>query len=376
MIQKDFAQKLLQWYSRHKRDLPWRKTKDPYRIWISEVMLQQTTVAAVIPYYERWFRLFPDIPALNRASLQTILKAWEGLGYYQRARNLKKAAEQIMEHHDGKVPEDYQELIRLPGFGPYITGAVLSITLDLPYPVIDANVKRILMRLMRLNKEVSAVKEKSLRDYLEPLLPSKQMGNFNQALMEMGALVCRPKNPSCLICPVTEHCRALVSGEQEVIPVPKKRRYKKARAVIGIIKEDGKYLIQKRPPVGLLADLWEFPGGKIKTNETERQALQREIKEELNAEIQNPVFLTRVKHSYTQFQVSLFAYECHLKERLKLPKQGYRWVTLQGMRRFPFPSGSIRIIRFLEEKEKESGEKSGSFSATPFDPAGEDNHTK
>ena len=355
MSQTGFSRQILHWYNRHKRDLPWRQTKDPYRIWVSEVMLQQTVVKTVIPYYERWIRLFPDIRALGRAPLQKVLKAWEGLGYYQRAKNLKAAAEHILEDFGGEIPADYQTLIRLPGFGPYITAAVLSIAFDLPFPVIDANVKRVLMRLKGIKREVGSVKEESFKDFLSPLTPSRGMGNFNQAFMELGALLCRPKNPSCLLCPVSEFCTAFLQGEQEVIPIPKKRSYRKIRAVIGIVREEGKYLIQKRPSEGLLADLWEFPGGKVKTGETDQEALRREFREELNAEITGPVFLTQVNHSYTHFQVNLRAYECRFSETPRLPKRDYRWVTLRGMFRFPFPSGSVRIIKFLKERQKKEG---------------------
>jgi A/G-specific adenine glycosylase len=176
------------------------------------------------------------------------------------------------------------------------------------------------------------------------------MGIFNQALMELGSLVCRSKNPQCLLCPVIDFCKAYESGEQEVIPIPEKRSYNKIQAVIGIIEKKGKFLIQKRPSTGLLADLWEFPGGKIKKGETVVQALDREIHEEMGTNIDKPKFLTTVQHSYTQFQVTLHAYECALKRDPSLDKNRHRWVSLAGMHHFPFPSGSAKVIRFLGEK--------------------------
>jgi len=353
MDHKSFSRKILLWYGHNKRDLPWRKTGDPYKIWISEIMLQQTTVPAVIPYYEKWFVLFPDIMTLNKAPLQTVLKAWQGLGYYQRAKNMKAAASIIMDKHGGQIPNSYDELIGLPGFGPYTTAAVLSIAYDLPYPVLDANVRRVAMRLKGLKKEASTTNDPVLSEFLKPLLPQKRMGTFNQALMELGSLICRSHNPSCLSCPVADFCMAYQKGEQEVIPTPQKRKYKKIEAVIGIISEDGRFLIQQRPPMGLLADLWEFPGGKKEEGESLEQALKREIKEELNTDIQDIRFLTRVHHSYTQFQVTLHAFECRLQKELQIKGKNMRWITLKGLRRFPFPSGSVKIVKFLEKQRSQ-----------------------
>jgi len=348
----DFRRKLRLWYQKNHRELPWRQTHDSYKIWVSEVMLQQTTVQAVIPYYRNWITLFPDAEALIRAPLQKILKAWQGLGYYQRAKNLHKAAKIIVEKFDGQIPQDYDELIKLPGFGSYITAAVLSFSFDKPFPVIDANVRRILMRLMRMRSEASPNNDKILLDFLKPYFPQKKAGDFNQAMMELGALICRVKNPLCLLCPFLEFCEAFKTGEQEIIPTPKKRIYKKIEAAVGIIQEQGKYLIQKRPSKGLLADLWEFPGGKRKADESLEEALRREIKEELAADIAEEKFLTRVRHAYTQFQVTLSAYECSLKNKPHLKKGQHKWVTLKALRRFPFPSGSAKIVHFLEERDK------------------------
>jgi A/G-specific adenine glycosylase len=180
------------------------------------------------------------------------------------------------------------------------------------------------------------------------------MGTFNQAVMELGSMVCKPKNPLCLLCPVEEYCKAFAMGEQEIIPRPQRRSYRKIEAVIGVMEKKGKYLIQKRPPTGLLSDLWEFPGGKKRKDETLEQALRREIKEELGVEVDGIAFLTQVKHSYTQFQVKLHAYQCILKKDPSLSKDGHRWVSLTGMKKYPFPSGSAKIVRFLEEREKEA----------------------
>jgi A/G-specific adenine glycosylase len=255
-----------------------------------------------------------------------------------------------MEKYSGRFPRDYRLVRELPGLGPYTAAAVLSIAFDKPYPVFDANVRRVVMRLAGLKKEVNPGIDKILMEYISPYLPSNKMGEFNQAMMELGAIICRSKNPSCLLCPVTDYCMAYEQGNQEVIPLPKKKTYQKIEAVIGIIKNQDRYLIQKRPSKGLLADLWEFPGGKRKSGETLEQALDREIKEELGTEILTKKYITKVKHSYTYFQVTLHAYECTLKEYPAEKKGSREWVPLKNFDRYPFPSGSVRVIRFLKDR--------------------------
>jgi len=347
-----FRKKLRGWYERHRRKLPWREIHDPYKIWISEVMLQQTTVQTVLPYYRKWIELFPDIESLSQAPLQKVLKAWQGLGYYQRAKNLYRASKIIMDKFGSKIPQEYEELRKLPGFGPYTTAAVLSFAFDKSYPALDANVRRVLMRLIAFQGEANPKNDRTLLKFFKIYIPLKEMSLFNQALMELGALVCRPKNPICLLCPISKFCQAFEKGEQEVIPRPKKRDYRKIEAVVAIIRKNGKYLIQKRAPKGLLADLWEFPGGKREEEENLEEALHREIKEELSVEIKEERFLTRVHHAYTQFQVTLYAYECSLKNEICLDKDHHRWVTLKALHRYPVPSGSAKIAKFLEEREK------------------------
>jgi A/G-specific adenine glycosylase len=351
---KEFQKKLKTWYASHHRKLPWRQTKDPYKIWISEIMLQQTTVRTVIPYYNEWMSHFPDMATLSRAPLQKVLKIWQGLGYYRRARNIHQAAKIIMTSYGGKIPQNYDDLKSLPGLGPYTTAAVLSIAFDKPYLTIDANVRRILMRLSStLSRKATASIDKELHRLFSPLIPQKQMGLFNQAMMELGSLICRSKNPLCLLCPVIDFCGAYEAGKQEVIPIPEKRITKKIQAVIGIVEKNGKFLIQKRSSTGLLAGLWEFPGGKIEKGETPKQALQRELKEELGAEIRDVKRITKVQHSYTQFQVTLHAFVCALKTNPQLNKTKHKWVSLRGMRQFPFPSGSAKVIKFLEKIQNE-----------------------
>jgi len=345
---RKFRSQLLDWYRIHARNLPWRANLNPYAVWIAEIMLQQTTVQTVIPYYKAWMKRFPDMKALNRAPLQKVLNAWQGLGYYQRAQNLHRAAAIIIRDHGGRIPRNPTLLRRLPGFGPYTTAAVLSQAFDLAHPAVDANVRRVGMRLLGMKSEASVSIDRGLIKWLEPLLPERGAGIFNQAMMELGALICRPKNPACLRCPLIDFCKAFRTGEQEIIPRPRYQSTKMIQAVIAVITHQSKHLIQKRPEKGLLAGLWEFPGGKVQAGESRKNALRREIKEELGLELKSFTYLTQVTHAYTQYRVTLHAFQCSLERRPSFPRESYRWVTLTGMRRFPMPSGSVKIVRFLE----------------------------
>jgi A/G-specific adenine glycosylase len=342
----EFTGRLLAWYHIHRRKLPWRRTRDPYRIWISEVMLQQTTVEAVIPYYRRWLKQFPSLKALARAPLSRVLKSWQGLGYYQRARHLQAAARRIVRDYGGRFPKIYRDLAGLPGVGPSTAAAVLSFAFDEALPVVEANVRRVMMRLLCLPGQSSPALDKRLRQHLQKIMPRRRPGLFNQALMELGALVCRPASPRCLACPVRKHCLAYRRGEQEIIPSPRKRESLRVRAAVAVVRQNGKVLIQKRPDKGLLAGLWEFPGGKLRPGETSRQALRREIKEELGVVVNNMRFLTRVRHAYTKFRVDLNAFLCELAEEPR-PDGRRRWVKIKNLGRYPFPSGSARIVDAL-----------------------------
>ena len=235
-----FTKNLLSWYKKSARELPWRKTSDPYKIWISEIMLQQTTVAAVIPYYERWIVQFPTVQTVAEAPLQTILKTWQGLGYYSRARNIHKSAQVILSEHESIIPKDPQVLRKLSGFGPYTVGAVLSIAYDVRHPIIDANVRRVVMRQLAIAGLADTSQDKKILTFLDTVMPQKGNNIFNQALMELGALICRAREPLCMICPVRKTCSAYAKGLQEIIPIPKKREIKNVNVVIGIIKYKNK----------------------------------------------------------------------------------------------------------------------------------------
>lgn len=309
-------------------------------------MLQQTTVSAVIPYYKRWIQAFPNMKSVAKAPLQKVLKVWQGLGYYQRAKNIHKSAKILCDVHKAKIPQNAETLKKLPGFGPYTTGAVLSIAFDQRYPIIDANVRRVLMRQLAFKGRADTSQDSRILEFLNHVMPHKEMSIFNQALMELGALVCRNREPLCLNCPVRLTCKAYEKGIQEIIPTPKKVIIKDIEAVVAVIERNGRFFIQKRSSNGLLADLWEFPGGKIEKGESPRQALLREMTEEIGTTVTSAKHIMNVRHFYTRFRVNLHVWSCRLN---KYPVQDktHKWVSMRDLSKYPLPSGSARIVERL-----------------------------
>lgn len=350
---QNFSRRLLKWYHAHKRVLPWRGLTDPYLIWISEVMLQQTTVAAVIPKFLEWKTAFPNMERLARARPETVLKHWQGLGYYARARNLHAAARIMCRDYNGRVPDDDAVLRSLPGFGPYTAGAVLSIAYGQRVPIIDANIRRIIMRVLALPGRSETRHDQTIYNFLETIMPARSAGNFNQALMELGALICRQPKALCLSCPLRAVCLACQQGIQETIPQTVKKPLKEIFAVIAVIPHNGKYLIQQRPPTGLLGDLWEFPGGKIKPGEHPRRALTREIREELGIGIMSARHYMTTRHFYTEYKVHLDVWIC-TPASLPTLKKNQRWAGLKEFARYPFVSGSVKIIEKLRKDHDEN----------------------
>jgi A/G-specific adenine glycosylase len=338
-----FSRALLPWYQKNARDLPWRHTRDPYKIWISEIMLQQTTVATVISYYERWIKIFPRLPDVAAAHLSKILTTWQGLGYYQRARNIHKTAKLICKKYNGQFPSDRDVLRSFPGFGPYTTGAVLSIAFDQREPIIDANVRRVVMRFLSLKGEADTKKDRSIYSFLDVVMPFRDMSSFNQALMELGALVCVSGEPLCAVCPMARSCRAYQKKLQNAIPLVRQKSIHKIEAAVAIIKDQGKYYLQKRPSGGLLAGMWEFPGGKIKVLENPREALKRELKEELGVCIRSARCLFTVQHAYTKFRVKLHVFECSV-DSLPRQDQTHRWVRPGAFKKIPLPAATVKVI--------------------------------
>jgi A/G-specific adenine glycosylase len=344
---------LLSWFKKHRRPLPWRTHPSPYATWISEIMLQQTQVRQVEPYYLRFINLFPNVRVLAEASLEKVLKAWEGMGYYSRARHLHQAAQMIIQHYDEEVPAQLEALLQLPGIGRSTAGAILSLAFNQPLPVLDGNIRRVLSRFFCLNggpgKDPAG---NTLWETAAALLPSRNPGMFNEALMELGALTCSPKKPACPDCPLKKACGAYESGEPERFPAKKPAKaiphYDVAAAVI---KNRGKMLITQRPEKGLLGGLWEFPGGKKEAGESLEECLKREIREELGIEIRVEEKFIAVRHAYSHFRITLHCFFCRkVKGRLRaLEVQDFRWVRPDELDRFPFPRADQKVIEFLKK---------------------------
>ncbi|MCG6878997.1 MAG: A/G-specific adenine glycosylase [Deltaproteobacteria bacterium] len=349
---------LLNWYQKHHRPLPWRKTSDPYRIWVSEVMLQQTQVKTVIPYYQRFISAFPGPEKLAEAEMQAVLKRWEGLGYYARARNLHRAAQEITHRYDGALPQDHETLKTLPGIGDYIAAAVSSIAFGQPHAAVDGNVKRVLARFNMIDLPVNDPKAaKHFKPFADDLLDEKRPGVFNQAMMELGALVCTPANPKCTECPLARTCRAFKANAVNAYPRKiKKGRIPEHHVAVGIIWKNSRALITQRKQEGLLGGLWEFPGGKVMDGETPSEASIREIKEEVNLVVEAKERIARVRHAYTHFKIVLDVFQCHYQSgrvKLKGPVD-FRWVRLHELEKFPFPGANRKFIPLIKAPTEEA----------------------
>lgn len=338
-MKNDFNRLILVWYRQHARELPWRGHVDAYGIWVSEIMLQQTQVETVIPYFQRWMETFPTLQDLAAADEQRVLNLWEGLGYYSRARNMLKAARLVCEKLNGKIPSTAIELSRLPGIGRYTAAAISSIAFDANEAVLDGNVKRVLARVLCFPKTVNSQDgEKELWGLADDLLPEDSAGDYNQALMDLGATLCTPKKPNCEECPVNSLCCAFQKGNQNLYPLKlEKSPVPHITVCAAIIQRNERILIAKRPSKGLLGGLWEFPGGKIEQGETLEDALVREIQEELGVSISIGEFFGEYHHAYTHFKVTLHAlYATLIKgEPLALDASEIRWVSVDELAEYP-----------------------------------------
>lgn len=351
------AAQLLTWWDSGHADLPWRTSHDPYRVWVAEIMLQQTQIATVVPYYERWLERFPTVEALAAAPLDEVLKQWEGLGYYSRARNMHAAAQAVVAEWNGRFPSTAAQLQTLKGIGRYTAGAIASIAFGEPVPVLDGNVIRVLSRLTDLPDDVTqTATQKRLWELAADLVPPERPGDYNQALMELGQTVCLPQKPLCLLCPLAAGCLARQRGTQLERPVrPPRQRTPHYDVVAGIIWQDGmgigeRFLIAQRPLDGLLGGLWEFPGGKQEAGESLPAALRREIGEELGIEIEVGDHLTSINHAYTHFRITLHAF--HARYVAGTPQNlgvaAHAWVTLADLDRYAFAVTDRKIIAELK----------------------------
>jgi A/G-specific adenine glycosylase len=336
-----------QWYDRHRRDLPWRRTTDPYAVWVSEVMLQQTQVATVIPYFMRWLERFADIVRLAAADGQTVLKLWEGLGYYARARNFHRAAQIVVQEHGGQVPGDPAAFRALPGVGDYIAAAVLSIAFDRPLAVVDGNVKRVLTRFLKMETPVNAPSaHKALAPIATRWLDPRNPGRFNQAVMELGALVCTPRGPRCDRCPLAYDCRSLADGCQSQYPRRLARRSAPTyRLVAAVVFRQDRLLIVQRPAEGLLGGLWEFPAMPLTPAHAPESTATAGISEILGIRIRVAEHLGQIRHAYTHFKIEAEIFRCAWQAG-RVRRRGpaaHRWVTPGQLADYPLTGAAHKV---------------------------------
>ncbi|ASJ52119.1 A/G-specific adenine glycosylase [Brevibacillus formosus] len=348
-----FAQDLLAWYDSQKRDLPWRINKDPYRIWVSEIMLQQTRVETVKPYYANFMEKFPTVSDLAKAPEDDVLKAWEGLGYYSRARNLQAAAREVTVRYGGVVPDTPDEIATLKGVGPYTAGAILSIAYEKAEPAVDGNVMRVFSRLLYLTDDIAKPATRIKIEHLvRQVIPEGRAGDFNQALMELGAMVCVPRTPQCLTCPVFDYCMARQEGVAEELPV--KGKAKPPRPVdlqVGIIIRDGKVLMNKRPDQGLLAGMWEFPTVETEqeSDTAKQEALAVGLRERFGIDVEVMQPLGTVQHVFSHLQWNMQVWSCDWIEGEELPAHA-RYVAWEEQDAYTIPMAHQKIRELLGQK--------------------------
>ena len=353
MNRSSFTHDLLGWYDREQRPLPWRFDPSPYHIWISEIMAQQTQIPRVVEYYARWMARFPDIASLARSDEEQVLKLWEGLGYYSRARNVLRAARLIQTELGGTFPGSAAAIRALPGIGPYTAGAIASMGFGEPVTAVDANVLRVFSRLLDEGRSVSstAVRRK-IEAVVQELIPHDRPGDFNQALMELGGLVCT-KVPRCAGCPVRDHCAALAAGTTVDRPVlPKARETIRIDMATGVLVHQGRVLVQKRKPDDVWPGLWEFPGGVIEPGENPRQAVAREFAEEVALAVEPLEKITVIRYSYTRYRVTMHAYVCRLAEGTTDEPVFHEavdggFVLPARLDSYAYPAGHRRLLDFM-----------------------------
>jgi len=350
-MKKKIQTQLLRWFEKNKRDMPWRKTRDPYAVWISEMMLQQTQVATVIPYYERFLKAFPTVHRLARADLSDVLRIWEGLGYYSRARNLHKAARTVVTRFNGTIPDNLKDLLSLPGIGRYTAGAILSIAFNRETPVLDGNVKRVLCRLCAIPEDPRETKtEERLWSISGSLIPEGHAHSFNQALMEFGATTCTPRDPMCLLCPLQRFCSARKKGNPESFPKKvSKKKIPHVEAVSAVIIKDGRVILRQRPPTGLLGGLWEFPNWEIEKGKDLKRSLKNHLKKEGNLTVRVDGLVGTLKHTYSHFKLTLHVFYCEIP-RGKIPG---KWVSTRDLHRYPMSRLHRRIAQAILDELKQ-----------------------
>ena len=343
---EEFRQSLLSWYHEEKRDLPWRRTSNPYYIWVSEVMLQQTRVDTVIPYYERFIEKYPTMDILAEAEENELLKMWEGLGYYSRVRNLQAGVREVVEDYGGEVPTNRKEISTLKGVGPYTAGAVLSIAFGVPEHAVDGNVMRVMSRLLLIEEDIAVPRTKRIfEDVVMDLIDKKDPSSFNQGVMELGATICTPR-PKCLLCPVREYCAAFEEGRQEELPVKTKKKKGKVipMASFAIQNESGEWLLRQRPEKGLLANLWEFPMVELTTEKTAEELFAEQYGEKLTKINE----IISFKHIFTHLTWDIRSFKARFQE-LKVIPEGYRYFTEEEVEALPKPVPVLKVWEVIKK---------------------------
>ena len=345
----NLAVDLLKWYNRTNQSFEWRNTHDPYKIWLSEIMLQQTQVKTATPYYINWIAKYPTIKTVAQSKLDDLLKQWEGLGYYRRVQYFHLACQIVLEKYGGKVPAILEEFIKLPGVGPYTAAAVLSIAYAHPIPAIDGNVVRVVSRLILIQEKFPRSRQ-PIFSFLKNIIDVKSPGDFNQAIMDLGRDICRPVKPKCKMCPIQKNCLAYINNLINKYPKLTGRKKRPLYNIaIGVIWKKNKILVSKRNQNVLLAGMWEFPGGKIKKGETPKSCLIREAKEELNIDILPISYITKIKHSYSHFKIIMKAYNCkYIKgQAMAIECADFKWIKPENLDSLAFPSASKKLFNNL-----------------------------
>lgn len=337
---KQFQNDLISWFYQEQRILPWRENKDPYRIWVSEIMLQQTKVDTVIPYFNEFMNKFPTLESLAEADQEDVLKAWEGLGYYSRAKNLQTAVKEVVESYGGVVPNSKEELLGLKGVGPYTAGAVLSIAYDKAEPAVDGNVMRVFSRLYCIDADIAkSSSRKVFEESVLKLISHEDPSAFNQAIMELGALICTPTSPKCLLCPVNEHCLAYEKGTQ--IDYPKKEKKikvtEKNMSVLLLQNEEGELLVQKRDSEGLLANLWQFPTEEMLSTTLSPLEFWKDWSENhIKQQVENFEYVDEVEHIFSHLRWKMKIYKGYVKDKQIIKNNSLRWITKEEFETLPF----------------------------------------
>ncbi len=332
---------LLNWFQLHQRELPWRQTKDPYAIWVSEIMLQQTRVETVVPYYRRFLERFPTVEHLAKAQIDEVLKLWEGLGYYTRAKNLHRAAQVIQQEYQSVFPRSHPEVLALPGIGDYTAGAIMSIAYGQPFPAIDGNVLRVIARLQLIQKDISLPQTKTeVAAFLKGVFPLEQASDFTQALMELGALVCLPMTPKCTLCPIQVHCQAKQRNMQQELPIKSKKTLpKREKRYLAIIQQGDKILMNKRPMAGLLGGLWEFPGVESKN----KQDFVQNFKRQFGLTIIPKVHKLDTSHVFSHRIWEMKVYHSELVSGEVTTAADLHWIPVDQLNTIAIPSAFQKI---------------------------------